>query len=512
MQQDTQRFGSRWGMMLAMLGMAVGTGNIWRFPRIAAANGGGEFLVAWIVFLLLWSIPLVLLEFGLGRKLRCGPVRAFAQVLGPRFAWLGAFAVLVTCMIGFYYSVVAGWTFRFAAGALAGELPGERPGELWQSFEGTPASLLTHALAIGLATFVVWRGVGAVERVAKVLMPLLVVLVLVLAARALFLPGAGDGLRYLFGVDWGELGKAKIWLEALSQNAWDTGAGWGLVLCYAAYMREGEDTAQNGVILPTANNLISLTAGVMVLCTVFSVVPTLAANLAQDPEALAAYPGLADALQGQAELSPELMRQAIFAQNNEGLTFVWMPELFATLAGGRLFMILFFVALAVAALTSLISMVVLVARVLTDMGVPNQRAVLLVGGACFVFGAPSALVPAILANQDWVWGVALMLSGLFFSFLAIKLGASRFREEELNHADSKLRIGAWWDVIIAFLVPVQALVLFGWWLVQAREWDPDWLAPFGKTNVGTVLLQLSIAFVVLLACNRFLARRSLGER
>ena len=137
---------------------------------------------------------------------------------------------------------------------------------------------------------------------------------------------------------------------------------------------------------------------------------------------------------------------------------------------------------------------------------------LLVGGACFVFGAPSALVPAILANQDWVWGVALMLSGLFFSFLAIKLGASRFREEELNHADSKLRIGAWWDVIIAFLVPVQALVLFGWWLVQAREWDPDWLAPFGKTNVGTVLLQLSIAFVVLLACNRFLARRSLGER
>jgi len=225
-------------------------------------------------------------------------------------------------MIGFYYSVVAGWTFRFAAGALMSELPGDRPGQLWGSFEGSIGSLLTHALAIGLATWIVWRGVGAVERVAKVLMPLLVVLVLILAVRALFLPGASDGLAYLFGVDWGELGKARIWLEALSQNAWDTGAGWGLVLCYAAYMREGEDTAQNGVILPTANNLISLMAGVMVLCTVFSVVPMLATSLAEDPEALAAYPGLAEAMQQGAGLTPELMRDTIFGQNNKGLTFV----------------------------------------------------------------------------------------------------------------------------------------------------------------------------------------------
>jgi len=341
-------------------------------------------------------------------------------------------------------------------------------------------------------------------------MPLLVVLVLILAVRALFLPGASDGLAYLFGVDWGELGKARIWLEALSQNAWDTGAGWGLVLCYAAYMREGEDTAQNGVILPTANNLISLMAGVMVLCTVFSVVPMLATSLAEDPEALAAYPGLAEAMQQGAGLTPELMRDTIFGQNNEGLTFVWMPELFATLPGGQLLMILFFVALAVAALTSLMSMVVMISRVLSDAGVPQKRAVLIVGLACFLFGMPSALSPAILTNQDWVWGVALMLSGLFFSFLAIKLGARRFREAELNHSDSRMRIGRWWDFTIAVLVPVQAVVLFVWWLVQAREWDDDWLAPFGTTSVGTVLLQLAVAFLVLIACNRWLARRSLG--
>ena len=90
-----EQFSSRLGMMLAMLGMAVGTGNIWRFPRIAAQNGGGEFLIAWLVFLFLWSIPLILLEFGMGRKTRSGPARAFIQMMGPRWAWMGAFAAFV---------------------------------------------------------------------------------------------------------------------------------------------------------------------------------------------------------------------------------------------------------------------------------------------------------------------------------------------------------------------------------------------------------------------------------
>ena len=108
MTSKPEGFSSRWGMLLAMLGMAVGTGNIWRFPRIAAQNGGGEFLVAWVSFLFLWSIPLILVEFGMGRKTRSGPVRAFIQMMGPRWAWMGAFIAFVATAIMFYYSVVAG--------------------------------------------------------------------------------------------------------------------------------------------------------------------------------------------------------------------------------------------------------------------------------------------------------------------------------------------------------------------------------------------------------------------
>ena len=111
-------FSSRWGLMLAMLGMAVGTGNIWRFPRIAASNGGGSFLVAWVVFLMLWSVPLILAEFALGKRMRNGTVGTFAAMMGDRFAWMGGWVAWVAAAIGFYYAVVMGWTLRYFLAAI----------------------------------------------------------------------------------------------------------------------------------------------------------------------------------------------------------------------------------------------------------------------------------------------------------------------------------------------------------------------------------------------------------
>jgi NSS family neurotransmitter:Na+ symporter len=506
MSQQTH-FGSRLGMMLAMLGMAVGTGNIWRFPRIAGQNGGGEFLVAWVAFLFLWSIPLILVEFGMGRKMRSGPIKAFMGMMGPRWAWMGAFVVFVASAIMFYYSVVAGWTFRFTAAAITGEIPSGNPGEFWTTYSQSLWPALTHAMAIGTAVFVVARGVNFIERVAKILMPALIFLVIVLTIRAVTLPGAGDGLAYLFSVDWSQLGRAELWIAALTQNAWDTGAGWGLVLCYAAYLPPGEDTVQNAFILPAANNLISLTAGVMIMSTVFSVVPGLVANLQSNPEALAAYPSLVQAIESGAELTPELMRTTIFSQSNEGLTFVWMPQLFDSLPFGRMFMTVFFLALAFAAITSLISMVELATRALVDAGVNRGKAAQIVGGVAFMMGLPAVIWLPYLRNQDWVWGVGLMVTGLFFAIAVMTHGVKRFREEQLNHADSHWHIGRWWDVVITVLVPLQAVVLMVWWLYQARGWDPNWLAPFQEANVGTVLFQWAIAFALVLLLNRTIVRR-----
>ncbi len=494
-------------MLLAMLGMAVGTGNIWRFPRIAAQNGGGEFLVAWVAFLLLWSIPLILVEFGLGRKVRAGPVRAFVAMMGPRWAWMGAFVGFVAVAIMFYYSVVAGWTIRYVVASVTGEISGTDPGAFWTQYTESIWPVVTHAVAIGLAAYVVSRGVRAIERVARVLMPALLVLVVLLAGYAVTLPGAGAGLSFLFSVDWHQLGDANIWLQALTQNAWDTGAGWGLVLVYAAYMRPNEDTALNAFIVPTANNIVSLLAGIMVISTVFAVISDLAAN----PEALAAFPSLQEAVTAGGAVNADLIQAEIFGATNEGLTFIWMPQLFARVPGGQFFMILFFVALSFAAFTSLVAMVELATRVLADLGVDRRRGVRIVAIAGFLLGFPSAFSVQFLGNQDWVWGVALMVSGLFFAIAVITHGVQRFRAEQLNHEHSDIRIGKWWEIVIGVLVPLQAVVLLVWWLWQSRGWDPEgWLEPFSKETVGTILLQWGVVFVLLLVANRWLGRRSGG--
>jgi NSS family neurotransmitter:Na+ symporter len=425
---------------------------------------------------------------------------------------MGAFAAFCATAILFYYSVVAGWTFRYVLASLMGRLPEAQPGAFWAEYTSSWWPVATHGAAIGLGTFIVARGIGGIERVARVLMPALILLVLVLAVRAVTLPGASEGLVYLFGVDWGQLANARLWIEALTQNAWDTGAGWGLALCYAAYLREREDTALNAVILPVANNAISLLAGVMVLCTVFSVVPGLVASVASNPEALAAFPTLAEAVEGGEAVTPALLQSTIFDAGNEGMTFIWIPQLMGTLPFGRVIMLLFFTALALAAMTSLIAMVELATRVLVDAGVERRKAVRFVGIVAFVLGMPSALSLRVLKNQDWVWGVGLLLCGLFFAVAIMSYGVRRFREEQINHADSDIRIGRWWDVVIGVLVPVEAIILLVWWLVQAWLANPEgWLTPFAQENVGTVLFQFAVVLVVLIAASGWMTRRSLPE-
>jgi len=203
-------------MLLAMLGMAIGTGNIWRFPRIAASNGGGSFLVAWVVFLLLWSIPLLILEFGMGKATRRGTVGSFIKTIGPKFAWMGAWIAWVAVAIMFYYSVVMGWTIRFFVATISGEIPTAVPGSFWDAFNSTPQALIFHAIAVGLGVFVVSRGVRGIEKAARFLIPSLIILVVVLAIKALTLPGASAGLAFLFTPDFSQLGDVRIWLEALT--------------------------------------------------------------------------------------------------------------------------------------------------------------------------------------------------------------------------------------------------------------------------------------------------------
>ncbi|MFN4261510.1 MAG: sodium-dependent transporter [Gemmataceae bacterium] len=480
-------FTSRWGLMFAMLGMAVGTGNIWRFPRILAKNGGGSFLVPWLIFLLMWSIPLILAEFSLGRGMRNGPLGAITRLIGPRFAWMGAWITFTATAIMFYYAVVAGWTLRYFLASVTGELAPASVSDTYyttffQDFIDSPWPLVLHGVAMTLAVGVIYYGVHAIQRVSSVLLPSLVVLVAILALRAATLPGAAAGLEFMFTVDWHQLGNHTIWLEALTQNAWDTGAGWGLITTYAIYMRRTDDNTLNSFMLGFGNNAVSLLAGIAVIGTIFSI----------DPGA----------------------RERIVGAGNEGLTFIWIPQLFERMPVGWLFMIVFFAALFMAAWSSLIALVELATRGLQDLGVRRQPALVTVGMVGFLAGVPSAISIDFLHNQDWVWGLALILSGLFFALAIIRHGVSTFRERWVNVEYNDFFIGKWWEVIIAVLIPVQAVALLMWWFWQTfpatgTSWQRlvIWLAPIHTENTGTALAQWAIVLGGFLLLNRWLARR-----
>ncbi len=207
--------------------MAVGTGNMWRFPRIAAENGGAAFLIPWFLFLFIWSIPLLIAEFAIGRGTRRGAVGAFATLTGGRFAWMGGFVAVVTVMILFYYSVVTGWTLRYLVAAMIGDFHSANPQEYWDAAASGWQAGAYHVVSALVGAWIIQRGVvRGIEAANRVLVPALFVLLIISVVRAVSLPGAERGLEFLFNPDLSSLTNYKTWLEALTQSAWSTGAGW----------------------------------------------------------------------------------------------------------------------------------------------------------------------------------------------------------------------------------------------------------------------------------------------
>jgi NSS family neurotransmitter:Na+ symporter len=280
-----QLFSSRFALVLAALGMAIGTGNICRFPRIAAEYEGGAFLIPWAIFLFTWSIPILIAEFTLGKVTNRGPIGAFSKLLGKQAAWMGAFMAFVTLMIAAYYSVVTGWTLKYAIDAVMhlgdAAQPIVSPTEIdanhiaaisaFQGFAGKPEALFYHLAAVGVGIVVVWRGIrGGIELATKILVPFLFLLLIFGVVWALTsLKGASKGIEYFFTPNWSHLSSPKIWIAALSQSAWSTGAGWGLILAYGAYARRNEDAVAVNHAAGLGNNSASLLAGLFIFPAVF---------------------------------------------------------------------------------------------------------------------------------------------------------------------------------------------------------------------------------------------------
>ena len=515
-ESSSDQFSGRLGLIFATIGAAIGTGNIWRFPRMVGANGGGSFLVPWLIFLFLWSIPLIIAEFALGKRSRTGTVGTFRIFAGPKFAWMGLWTAWISTAIGFYYAVVTGWCLNYFQTAIRGGLSqGVDTIEVWNNFLQAPGQVIIfQMIAILITMAAIWKGAKAIEKANVMLMVSLFVLLFV----ALFLSfvmdfedGTLDGFVYMFSIQPEYLMEPETWINGLSQSAWSCSAGMGMAITYSVYMRKDEDTTLNAATMCLANNSISIIAGLTVMMAVFAVV--------DDP--LSAVGG-----------------------GSSAITFLVLPEVFAKAPGGpavQLLMVaVFFLALSFAALTSMISTVELCVRNFVDHGVDRSQAVGFTSAAIFLFGLPSAALwilvddstgvafPQFLEVQDHLWGYGLMFSGLFIAYSIWKYGWSRykswqqenevedfdmgdyvengvsaFRDDFVNTGDNDWWIGRWWDVIMYIGFPAMFAVLmlsyFGDLLINVHD-------PWNRTNphgISIILLFWGVTAITFVSLNKY---------
>ncbi len=462
-----ERWRSRLGYVLALLGMAIGTGSLWRFPRLAAKYGGA-LIPIYIASLVTWSIPLLVAESVLGHLSRRGTVLTFSRM---RPSFVGAWMLVVTSGIMFYYAVVMGWTLRYFIYAVTGAIsPGVNGVELWSSFISSwePVAMLLISWVITVAVIVagVERGI---ERVCRVLLPTLFALLLILDAIALSLPGAWKGLQYMFSFDLSMLCRGDLWIDAVAQSAWTTGAGFGLALTYAAYAREREDINLNMTVTAVGVSIAALLSALCVIPTVYATAPALGIDPSQ-----------------------------VMGQDNVGLIFEYLPMLFATIPFGAFAAAIFFLAAFFAALTSQIAMVEMVVRNYMDLtGATRARAVAVVAAVSIPVGVLSAVNLEFLTHQDFVWGIALIVSGLLLSIACVRYGVEKIASFADETSDIKLAPVT--KVVIKVLVPVQAIALIAWWLNFSVTSVSEWWNPFKPYTLGSVAVFWSLALALAVA-------------
>jgi neurotransmitter:Na+ symporter, NSS family len=436
---EREHWGSRAGFLLAAIGSAVGLGNIWRFPYVAYDNGGGAFLLPYLVALLTAGIPLLVLEYSLGHRFRGSAPLAFAR-LHRRAEVLGWWQVGVCLVIASYYAVVIAWavaytwfsldlswgadpeTFFFESYLAAtdlGEIGGPRPG------------VLLPVLGIWAVTIVVLAsGVRrGVERANRILIPLLLATFGVLVVRAMTLPGASLGLDAFFRPDWGALTDGTIWVAAYGQIFFSLSVGFAIMITYASYLPRRSDLTNNAFIAGFANSSFELLAGI----GVFAALGFLAA--------------------AQQTAVDEVASAGV------GLAFVVFPLILSELpAFNPLFGVLFFGALVAAGLSSLISITEASVSALVDkFALSRRRAVLLVGGGtaaastAFTLGIGVTLLD-VVDNFINAFGIAAV--GLAE---VVVVGWVLRRAEELRrHADltSDIPLGRWWTLALVGVTPL----------------------------------------------------------
>ena len=429
------------GFVLAASGSAIGLGNVWKFPYITGQNGGGAFVLIYLVCIFAVGLPIMLAEFTLGRKTHLNPVGAF-KTLQPNTAWVGIgyMGVVAGFLILSFYGVVGGWTLAyivksFSQSVLEFQSPKDA-GQFFGQFIANPTEVVIYqALFMGLCMAIVIRGVhGGIERACAILMPTLFVILLILMVRSLTLPGAMEGVKFYLSPDFSKITPSVI-LIALGQAFFSLSLGMGAMLTYGSYLSEKENLVSATVYVVLFDTMIALLVGMVIFPAVFAM-------------------GLEPA-------------------EGPSLVFSVLPAVFSSMPFGTVVSIIFFVLLAIAAITSGISLLeVVVAYFIDQVGWTRKKAVLTVGLIIFALGVPSGLSFGVMSDAkfmdktffDIVDNIAsnylLPLGGMLTAiFVGWKWGIAKAREEIEKH-ETRFHWANLWGFLIRYVTPVAVAFVF----------------------------------------------------
>ncbi len=378
MSQRRESWKTRAGFILAAAGSAVGLGNMWRFAYLSASHGGSVFILFYLIVMFLVGIPVMLAEFTIGRGGHASPIAAVSAAGGRSWRPVGWLCVLTGVLILSYYSVVAGWTLRYLIEALGSGFAGD-PASLFANLATGPSAIAFHLVFIALTCTVVARGVRAgIERCSLILMPALFVTIAALAAWAATLPGSSAGYSFYLSPRPGRVFSPSVVVAAAGQAFFSLSLGMGTMMTYASYLKGNEDLGREAVSISLADFAVALLAGLVVFPVIFTF-----------------------------GLEKEVGDSPI------GALFIALPRAFANLgAVGRIVGPVFFLMLAVAALTSSISMLEVVTSSLVDsFNWPRRRAAWIGGLASAILGVPCAMTLRVLEEADRLVGNILLLTG-----------------------------------------------------------------------------------------------------
>ncbi|MCL2681977.1 MAG: sodium-dependent transporter [Bacteroidales bacterium] len=441
-QNSRDGFSSRFGVFAAVIGSAVGLGNIWRFPYMAGENGGAAFLIIYFAFVLIIGIPAMLSEFIIGRRGQSNSYGSFKK-LAPKKPWylVGLMGILAAFVILTFYSTITGWTLEYVVLAVKDVFSSttavQDPKQVFEHFHTQAARpLIWQLTTMFLAAVVIMFGVRkGIESSAKVLMPLLFVFLVILAVKALTLPGSAEGLKFLFKPDFSKI-NSDVLLAALGQSVFSLSVGMGALITYGSYIKKDVNMSRTAFSVSITDCIMAILAGMAIFPAVYSF--------------------------------------GMYPDQGPGLVFVVLPAIFQQMTGGVYFALLFFVLVAIAGITSIISLLeVIVAYLVEEFKLKRVLATTVATTLACALGAFTTLSfgplkhvqifnKSIFDNSDFFASNILLPLGALFVvvFLGWFYDIRQTKDELSNQGTLKIRLFPVFMFIIRFIAPIAILMVF----------------------------------------------------